>query len=94
MKTIYQLNHYIYQCGEYVKTIAVSSDREKLEELYDEEYQRAYEEVEVYGDSNDYDQWAPLEYVGDLLNAEQKSEQKPWRSDTNHHVIEEVEYLD
>lgn len=93
MKTIYQLNHCTYQGINHTKTIAVSSDREKLEEIYFEEYERAHEQVEE-GDPNDYDQWAPLEYVGDLLSAEQKSEQKPWRSRTNHHVIEEVEYLD
>ena len=94
MKTIYQLNHHIYQCGEYVKTVAVSSDREKLEEFYDEEYHRAYKEVEDYGDPYDYDRWVPLDDFGALLSSEEKSEQKPWRSGTNHHVIEEIEYLD
>lgn len=93
MKTIYQLNRCTYQWSEHTKTIAISSDPEKLEEIYFEECVRLYNEVED-GDPYDYDRWDPLDDFGALLTSEEKSEQKPWRSGTNHYVIEEVEYLD
>lgn len=93
MKTIYQLNRCTYQWIENTRTIAISSDPAKLEEIYHEEHNMAYEEAEDR-DPCDYDRWAPLDDVGYLLTSEEKLEQKPWRSSTNHYVIEEVEYLD